>query len=231
MLESLVLGAGFTGSRFLASEENSIGTSHVEGGDCLYFDLAVRSSWGNLPTCPKKVFITFKMLDLSLVEDFYRDYLCEAEQIVVLGSAAVYRVDFSGQEITECSAVDFKKHARALCEDFLESRGAVILQSSLIWGYERSFEKWLRSGRIKNGLKLVNLIHVDDIVKLVQLCFAQNLRSERLLLSDGQVLAWQDLADLFSLSLASEEPGLESKVVSHKKLLGFFPDFEFMKAY
>lgn len=226
-LEYLVLGKGFCGSRFCESEANSLGTSHIKGDGELYFDLNDRDSWQNLPACPSKVLLTFKVLDLLLIQDFYQEYLHQAQQVIVIGSVAVYQVKFPNETISEATEIDFDKHPRAHCEEFLRSKGATILHSGLIWGYERSFEKWLNSGRIKNASKLINPIHVDDIVNVLQALFKSDSHNENIILSDGKAIEWKCISEHYQVDLPSRKPGLESKVLDNSKLLSIVGKYEF----
>ena len=228
-LECLVLGKGFCGKKFCEAQANTLGSSHIEGEGDFYFDFTKKETWTNLPECPVNVLITFKIVDLALLKEFYQLYLFKAEQVVAIASAGVYQVNVPNETINEENLVDLEQHPRAQCEDFLKNHGAIILQSGLIWGYGRSFEKWLNSGRIKNSEKLINPIHVDDIVTIMQSFFELNLKAQNVLLCDGKAIKWQKLAEFYGVELASSNVGTESKVLDNSKLLTLIGGYEFKK--
>ena len=79
-------------------------------------------------------------------------------------------VDEDGATVDEASKVDASKYPRVLGEAFLISKGASILRLSGLMGEDsRRPKTWIESGRISNPEKLVNLVHVDDVVRFTAL--------------------------------------------------------------
>ncbi len=232
----LVLGAGYVGRHLLASSPNALGTHRQQaylGPTDIFFDLAKPETWDNVEAANRHVVWTFPATPLELVEQFYATKLKQAASLIVLGSTSAYTVSMPDERITEETLLDFSQ-PRVVGEEWLRSQGATILHLAGIFGPDREPRRWLENGLIKNGRKKVNLIHVADIVDVMQ-AFARNPRPAcRLNVSNGQAPLWKELVKRFqergwlapAFSLPEVEPGLENKIVDTGALQRLFPSRE-----
>ena len=148
----IILGKGFVGSRFQKAFSESQSADCADVSANVYFDFNNQNTWTNLPPS-KQVLITFPLKDLEQTKAFYEEYLKQAEQVFILSTAKCYKVTNPDEIVNEKTPLS--STVRNQCEEFLRFKGATILPLGLIHGDERSIEKWLREGRIKNGNKLV----------------------------------------------------------------------------
>ena len=147
------------------------------------------------------------------------------KKIILLSTAKAFTTSTAGETINENFRLDASLRNSAESQ-FLPF--ASILHLGLIWGQNRIAEKWLKSGKIKNGNKLVNFIHVDDLCQIIICLLKQEEQHGRLLVSDGQPVQWHSLAERYDIKLACSECGPESKKIDNHKLLSLLPhDFQF----
>lgn len=188
----IVLGAGWVGSRLAASlsaagSEVAV-TNRPDWADRrkepyfapielsdppvrrLEFDIADRQTWASLPK-PETLgaaVLTFPT-SLELARAFWEAYLCRVPRVIAYSSTAVYRIDVAGQNVDEATPV--RATPRSELDSYLQKQGATVLTISGIFGEPRGprgvctcLAAYASSGGALNGLKSVNMVHVDDII-------------------------------------------------------------------
>lgn len=234
-----ILGAGYVGRALLARFPDAEVThrQHAGAPRTHLFDLEDPRTWGNPPLAAHTVIWTFPAAPLARVQQFHQAYLQQAAGLIVLGSTSAYRGDAdagAAATVDESSPLDLAQ-PRVQGEEWLRARGATVLQLAGIFGPGREPADWLRSGRIKDGAKLVNLIHVDDIVAVVAQLLAHPLPGQRLNVANGEPLAWCELARKFQRDGAVAAdfvlPGSQTapfgKRVDVSRLRALLPDHRF----
>ena len=218
-MKTLIIGYGFTGrSLHKLLPKADIADIKPPNSAIMKFDCNNQDYWNILASYDAVVFTC----ELSSIEDSSKlASILKSKKIIILSTAKSYKVDKVNELITESSPLN-ANHRTKSEEAFINT--ADILCLALIWGYERSPEKWLKSGKITNGNKFVNFIHVDDLCKIITLCLKNKKPAGRILISDGKPEIWQTIADKYSILLPSKECGKESKKLSNKKLLSLLPD-------
>jgi nucleoside-diphosphate-sugar epimerase len=125
------------------------------------------------------------------------------------------------------------ENVRFRAEEMLRQKGALILHLSGIIGKDRYPKKWYEMNFVKEGKKILNYVHVDDIVKITDLLFKNFKASERFNLTSGDYKTHRQIADLLGLKIAfANEDGIgDSKRILNKKLLNYLslPDYQFIK--
>lgn len=219
-MRTIIFGHGFCGSRLASIIDNATSTEIPDKCDSslVPFDFNDSNTWKNLPDFDSAV-ITFKMENQSQSEKFAD--LLKNKKVVILSSARNLKNSVPNQEIDE--EFPLADNDRVICENYFE-KNAVILYLGLIWGDNRQPQKWLQEGRVKNGKKIINMIHVDDICHTVKLLLNSEIKSGKYLVSDGEPLEWNELAELYNLKLDQAEPGIESRKFNTKKLQSFLPE-------
>ena len=219
-MRTIIFGHGFCGSRLTSIIDNVTSTEIPENCDTnlVPFDFNDSGTWKNLPDFDKAV-ITFKMENLCQSEKFAD--LLNNKKVVILSSARNLKNSVPNQEIDE--EFPLADNNRVKCESYFETH-AVILYLGLIWGDNRQPQKWLQEGRIKNGNKIINMIHVDDICHIVKLLLNSEIKSGKYLVSDGKPLEWNELAKLYKVKLDQADTGIESRKFNTKKLQTFLPE-------
>lgn len=234
----LILGAGYVGRQLLAAAPNALGTRRTDaslGPREFVFDLANPATWEHLDAAQRHVVWTFPATPPDLVERFFEAKLKQAASLIVLGSTSAYKVTRPDQLIDEDAPLDLSQ-PRVVGEEWLRTQGATILQLAGIFGPAREPVDWLKKGLIKNGLKRVNLIHVADIVQVIQALARSPKPGLRLNLSNGQVPAWKDLVEIFQqrgllspdFVLPEAVPGSENKLIDSGRLRALFPAKEWL---
>ena len=104
-----------------------------------------------------------------------------------------------------------------------------------IWGEDRQPENWFKKGRIKNGNKYLNLIHITDIVRITALLLWHgaaaveaaagpiegtdgSCSAREVVVSDGTPYYDAALAQLFGVALDEKEADTASKRLLNNKL-------------
>lgn len=211
----IILGAGYVGGSLLArlQEMRKVqkGTLPFQGerplsetaathrksasGSCV-FDLADESTWTNPPLAGRRVVWTFPAAPLEQVRAFYGRHLREASALIVLGSTSAYQMSPAqaalAPSIRENAPLDTTQ-PRVQGEEWLRSRGATVLRLAGIYGPGREPANWIRRGRIDDGARIVNLIHVDDIVDAIIAVLEQPQPACSINVADGEPLAWRDI--------------------------------------
>ncbi|HSM10775.1 MAG TPA: hypothetical protein VK827_04320 [Lysobacter sp.] len=194
-----ILGAGYVGRALLARFPHADAThrqpTHVPRIHA--FDLDQPRTWGNPPLAGRTVVWTFPAAPLECVRRFHGAHLRDAAGLIVLGSTSAYRLGDAGAvsavTVDESAPLDLEQ-PRVQGEEWLRAQGATVLQLAGIFGPGREPVDWLRRGRIKDGARLVNLVHVDDIVSVIAHLLVQPMPGQRLNVANGEPAAWRDLA-------------------------------------
>lgn len=204
------------------------------------FRLDQPATWSNPPLGGRAVVWTFPAQPLGLVQQFHRAALQTTSNLIVLGSTSAYALPPPQAEgagivtVSESSALDMDQ-PRVAGEEWLRTQGATILQLAGIVGPGREPEAWLRAGRIKDGAKLVNLIHVDDIVSVIAHLLAHPHPGQRINVGNGEPVAWRTLAASLKRQgrlpldhvLASSGPEAHGKRVDARRLQALLPEHRF----
>jgi nucleoside-diphosphate-sugar epimerase len=194
-----ILGAGYVGRALQAGFPAAIASRRnpVAGDGLLRFDLVDSSTWRTPQLAGRQVVITFPAEPLEAVQRFFGAQLHAAAGLIVLGSTSAYRLpDRSGPsvvDVDENSPLDFSR-PRVAAEEWLRERGATLLQLAGIFGPGRDPASWILHGRVRDGAKLVNLIHVDDIVAVIARLLVSPCPGERFNVANDEPIAWRDLA-------------------------------------
>ncbi len=233
-----ILGAGYVGQALLKRFPAAIATRRQpdEGSPMLRFDLADRGTWAPVPVRDRHVVWTFPAQPLSAVQAFHEEHLAGAASLVVLGSTSAYRLPDAGDvvDVDEQSPLDMSRD-RVCGEEWLRQQGASVLQLAGIFGPGRDPASWLIRGRIRDGAKLVNLIHVDDIVAVIVELLTRPRPGVRINLANGEPIAWRDLkgrlvrGGLVPADLVLEESmtGVHGKRVMNRMLREMLPEHAF----
>lgn len=204
------------------------------------FRLGDPVTWSNPPLDGRAVVWTFPAQPIGLVQQFHRAALQATTNLIVLGSTSAYALRPPQAEaagivtVSECSPLDMEQ-PRVAGEEWLRTQGATILQLAGIVGPGREPEAWLRAGRIRDGSKLVNLIHVDDIVSVIAHLLAHPLPGQRINIGNGEPLAWRALAARLKQQgrlpldhvLASSGEETHGKRVDARRLRALLPEHGF----
>ena len=194
-----ILGAGYVGRALLARFPHADATHRQRstGRRTYVFDLDDPGTWGNPPLAGHTVIWTFPAAPIERVQQFHEARLQQAAGLIVLGSTSAYRLDDAAvgsvATVDESAPLDLGQ-PRVQGEEWLRAQGATVLQLAGIFGPGREPVDWLRSGRIRDGAKLVNLIHVEDIVRVIAHLLAHPLPGQRLNVANGEPVAWRELA-------------------------------------
>lgn len=234
----VILGGGYVGRQLQARHPGAVVTHRPatpRGDRELPFDLDTPATWVGLPTEGADVVWTFPARPLDAVQDFHRLKLATSRTLIVLGSTSAYQVREPGEVVTEDTPLDLSQ-GRVQGEEWLRAQGATVLQLAGIYGPDRRPERWLLKGLIKNGRKLVNLVHVDDIVATVEACIARPQPGKRFNVSNGLAPEWRELVARFKehgelpkdFTLPEFEAGTDNKVVSNARLRELLPGRAFL---
>lgn len=228
-MNTLILGGGYVGSRLSKRLGAAMTHRSTEKAtqQSIYFDLADRSSWVNLPSADKVVW-TFPAQPLEVIQAFHRAKLTQVQKLFVYASTSCYQTLQPDQRVDENQPLDLSRE-RVAGEEWLRQQGATILALAGIYGPNRHPVDWLRKGLIKTPDKRVNLIHVDDIVAITEhlLNDVRNLRGERFNLADGEALHWRDIAEHYGISIQDSGKTYDSKRISNDKICDWLGGYRF----
>lgn len=227
----VLLGCGFTGKylidRFSGEPVEILCTNRNKPGS-IRFDLNDESTWKNIPDNAEIIWL-FPAESIEKVKEFSKNRTIR----IVLGTTSSYK-EKSGV-IDENSELDFTL-PRVEGEEFLRSKGAVVLRCSGIYRYDRNPFSWLKKGLIKNGNKTVNLIHVDDLAEIIFQLIDSEFKGEVFAVSDGEKYWWKEIVasgkkrNFLDSDFVLPEKEVEEKFVGNGKLKKFLgEEFEFQK--
>ena len=265
----LVLGCGWVGSRLCLRNDPSrfiATTRSVEklseltavGVNAVQFDLLKEETWSNLP--PKSdieaTVITFELLGTRLpqLNRLWDTHLATDRPLICLGTSSCFQSGGYHSIVDETAPLTLTERVKG--EEWILAKGATVLHLSSIHddqvngglagdlmkvcGPSRSMKSFISKGYIKNGLRLLNCIHINDICKIINLIIdeikkggdvADRIRGQRLLTSCG-AFRMQDLVRGLNMDLLEEiipphNTMERSKILSTAKLNAFLPkDYE-----
>lgn len=225
-MKTIIFGCGFTGTHLLKYFPDAHCTELPDlcNQNQIPFDFNNQTTWKNIPDFDQAI-ITFKMTDQLLAEKFSK--VLSGKKIILLSSARNLVNTQPDEYISEKSSLS--QNERSLAESYFRDF-STVLYLGLIWGGDRKPGKWLSQGRIKNGEKFINLIHVDDLCNIILYIQETEKTKNHLLVSDGKPIKWIELAERLGMTLACQKTGLESRRFDTSKLEATLPDgFQFQK--
>lgn len=94
-----------------------------------------------------------------------------------------------------------------------------------IYGGERQPRNWFIQGRIKNGNKFLNMIHVGDIIVGTIYCMKDfdTLKGTNINFSDGDPKWLGDLFKFFGFPVPDNNEEIPSKKIQNTKLKSILP--------
>lgn len=261
----LVLGGGWCGSRLCARDPSKfITTSRTEenvqklvslGLNAVCFDLRKQETWCNLPPKDtiKAVIITFEVLSPDLVQwGVFFDQIVPADcPVVCYGTSSAFSTSPVVDEtrpLTGISIVGNSLSDRVNGEEWMLGKGAIVLHlvgicsdpdTNAVYpgvGSPRTIQSFMSAGYIKDGYRLVNFVHINDIYQISMILIDKvinqgpnvDIRGQRLLVSCGAFRIQEFGKSLGSEPLPCIEPqGMfieRNKIISVKKLLAILPE-------
>lgn len=194
----VLLGTGLTGNYLIPQLEKEgydvFPTSRSENSrhiNAVRFDLGDKTTWRNLPLNSEIIWI-FPPVPVEKVREFL-NWLPDSIKVrLVLGTTSVYVM--TDGIISEESPVD-ETSERVQSEKLLLKHGAVIFRCSGLYSSERHPYQWLKKGLIKNGNKVVNLIHLADLAKIMVRVISKQLTGKVFNISDGKGYLWKNIVN------------------------------------
>jgi len=149
------------------------------------FDITDPTTWDSLPAPEtlQAAVVTFAT-KTGTCELFWEQYLQYVPRVVCYSSTAVYQVGVPGQHVDEHTPL--RDSPRALAETYMQERGATVLTIAGIFGEAQGargvcncLTSYVQSGAVLNGGKIVNMVHVDDIIAATAAVLALPADAER----------------------------------------------------
>ena len=230
-MSTIILGCGHVGSSLLSRNPSFLYTNRKKKHPgSLTFDLENRTTWKNLPKLDNVIW-TFPAKPLDLVEQFYEEKLSDVQNLIVLASTSCYINKRQKEKIDEGSPIN-TNIIRVKGEEFLRSKGALILCLAGIYDSERNPLNWLNKRLIRNPRKIVNLVHTEDIVFIIEHFLKNSAPGERFNVCDGMPRSWQEIGDRVGYEFRMDGEREVSKLLSNDKLKKALPkDFKFKTLY
>ena len=165
------------------------------GLDAIRFDLEDESSWTALPK-EGPVVITFGLDEKHIphYEKLWDQYLKD-RPVFVLAAISVFDWEPTNRVITEDSPLTGKsmftgkaQESKVNGEKWVLAKGGSILylsgicsdigdgkedETGTVMGGDRSIKSFFDKGYVKNGLKVMNVIHVNDICKILEVVLSK----------------------------------------------------------
>lgn len=234
-LPLIILGGGFTGKEIyrqavkehrkvlITSRSPQLHLQSIPENDQIFFDLEKVDSWNLLPEKGEGIWC-FPPSPVNQVKRFIDNKGGLFQRIVVIGSSSAYQVDPKKGVVTvdERSPIHLTD-PRVEGEELLRKRlNGVILRAAGIYGRGRNPLDWIRQGRLKNGPRYLNLIHVEDLATLCLMALEKGIPGEIYNASDGNPNKISDLIETarkrwnIPLPPLSTDPDPGKKVSNHK---------------
>jgi hypothetical protein len=235
-----ILGAGYVGQALLRRYPAAVATRRRATASMPAFDLHDSSTWDTPSLAQRAIVWTFPAEPVARVQSFYETHLKKAAGLIVLGSTSAYLMqETAGSPIatvTEQAPLDLTQ-PRVQGEEWLRRQGATVLQLAGIFGPGRDPADWLRKGLIRDGARLVNLIHVDDIVAVIAHLLAHPMPGERINVANGEPLPWRELATRLrqagrlpaDFTFPETRPGEHGKRIDNGRLRHLLPGHDFQR--
>ena len=226
-MKVLILGKGYVGSALFKEIPGALGTNRsIKHTGSLYFDLEKPETWRHLPKCDTVIW-TFPAKPVRTVSRFYKTYLQHCKNIIVLASTSCYQIKNNKELVTEETQLD-EAIIRVKGEEYLRKKGATVLCLAGIYGPDRIPLNWLYKGLIRNPKKIVNLIHLDDIIFTIKHLIDSPLPGERFNLSDGEARTWKEIGEKVGFEFRMPGERELSKIIDNSKIRDILPeDYQF----
>ncbi|MCM8541584.1 MAG: hypothetical protein NE328_15050 [Lentisphaeraceae bacterium] len=230
-MSTLILGRGHVGTAIHKHNPNFLFTRRKKAHtDTIVFDLENKTTWKNLPAV-ENIIWTFPARPQNLVEEFYETKLSKVKNLIVMASTSCYMNKRQKEVIDEKSALN-TSIIRVKGEEFLRSKGATIMCLAGIYDSERNPLNWLNKGLIRNPSKIVNLIHTEDIVAIVEHFLKMPKPGERYNICDGFPRSWQEIGDRIGFEFRMDPEREVSKLLKNDKIKKILhPKFKFRPLY
>lgn len=230
-MSTLILGRGHVGTALHKSHPDFLFTRRKKTHtDTIVFDLENKTTWKNLPEADNIIW-TFPARPLKLVEEFYEMKLSKTKNLIVLASTSCYINKRQKEVIDEKSALN-SNIIRVKGEEFLREKGATIMCLAGIYDSERNPLNWLKKGLIRNPSKIVNLIHTEDIVFIIEHFLKMPKPGERYNICDGFPRTWQEIGDKIGFEFRMDPEREVSKLLKNDKIRKILhPKFKFRALY
>ena len=198
----VILGGGYTGKAlykrataegyqvWCTSRQPDLHLTGIASQHRLHFDLNHPETWKAFPS-DTSIIWCFPACPLDLVKRFMATRTQNPARLVVLGSTSAYPAQ--GMMIQEPWKPNFAL-PRVQGEEYLRTTaGAIIIRLAGIYGPGRNILDWIRKGKIRNTPRLVNLVHVEDVVGISMKALAEAPAGSTYLASDGTPRAWSTI--------------------------------------
>ena len=218
-MSTLIFGKGYCGRYLkpLLANAQCAELPDLKDDEDIPFDFNDTNTWEQLTGFDTYVF-TLKMENTKNAARLAQ--LTQGSQRIILSSARCFGNSLPDQLIDETTPI--KNTLRNQCESlFLPN--ACLMHLGLIWGKDREPQTWLKEGRIRNGQKFINMIHLHDIGNIVKNMIHQDQQG-RFLISDGIRQRWSEFAATIDLTLPANNTGQESRVFNTEKLQACLPE-------
>ena len=233
----VILGAGYT-SRFIYHAARQHGRpvfatsrtpkahlSFAQPDDRIFFDLQQPETWAQIPP-QSDIIWCFPALPRNVAETFAQQAIDRNSRLLLLGSTSAFPAGLSGlidERVPVNRAmprVSSEEHLRTTC-------GATVLRLSGLYGPGRHVFDWIRTGKIKNSNKYVNLVHVEDVAELCLLALRYGSPGSTYIVSDGHPRRWAEIcrfaAEHFQIAVPPATTTHEAgKRLSPRKILSDF---------
>ena len=159
------------------------------GISAVQFDLMDDKTWNNLPNKAdvEATIFTFEILSTQLpaFERLWKNHIASNRPVVCFGTSSCFQGDCDHESVinetlplTGLGVSGASLEDRVKGEEWMLKNGATILHLSGIVGDEESDKKighitprtirsFISKGYVRNGLSLINAIHINDIYKIV----------------------------------------------------------------
>lgn len=218
MKKKLILGYGYV-AKYLKDYLKSIEpdgpvfTTSRQSGDHIKFDLLSPLSWSNLPVVDE-TYWTFPAEPTDWVEKFLKEKSKELGKIVIIGSTKGFEVETDRSVISEQSPRNMEIE-RVLSENIIREQGGVIVCASGIYGPKKNPKDWLLKGYVTPSERLVNLIHVDDLVEILYKAMTVGKNGSIYIASDAWPRTWNEINQYLQ---SQESFALPENSIQKKKL-------------
>lgn len=198
----IILGSGYVGQALYEADPTWLRTSRQPGKE-IQFNFHDTATWQNISGGDFGL-MSFAMDSVRLAQAFATQVLPRFKHFCILSSTGFFLPDSQGI-VTEDNPLDLQLE-RVQCEEILFNQGAQVLHLAGIYGPGRNPLDWLKSGRVKDLWKWVNLIHRDDIVQFVEALVSYPNERGRFIASDDQPMIWKEIAESLGISTATSNP-------------------------
>lgn len=199
----VILGAGYT-SRFLyplaqaqgwqtyaTSRSPSTHLTHIDPADRIEFDLLREGTWNNIPSDAHLIWC-FPAIPEEAANDFVQQQRTGRGRLLILGSTSAYGKDHD-DPVNEETTLDLSLPRVRSEEHLRKACGAMILRLAGLYGPHRHVLNWIRSGKVKNTDRYVNLAHIEDVAEICLAALEHSPDGEVYIVSDGLPRQWSEI--------------------------------------